>query len=173
MTEAKLFSELPKPVLECLYMMLESNLLEMSVFVSAFPLEPICQSPIEDIFYKTYLLMQMGDAPKEFREFDVTTGYGISCGNKTYYPDFLAEDKFSDYKLVIECDGHEFHSSKEQIAHDNERNRTLILNGYDVIHFSGSEIYKEPAKCVADAWKRFRIKSAERRGVTNDCLQNS
>ena len=55
----------------------------------------------------------------------------------------------NDYRLVIECDGHEFHKlTKEQVKHDNERDFNLKDCGYDVIHFSGSQIYENPWKCA-------------------------
>jgi very-short-patch-repair endonuclease len=69
---------------------------------------------------------------------------------------FCSEDMNRDdavyepFELVIECDGHDFHSSKEQIRHDNERDMDLRMSGYDVIHFSGSQIYNDPLGC-ADA----------------------
>ena len=46
-------------------------------------------------------------------------------------------------KIAIECDGHDFHSSKEQIMKDNQRTRILTKNGWSVIRYSGSEIYQD------------------------------
>lgn len=46
-------------------------------------------------------------------------------------------------KFNIECDGHAFHSSKEQISKDNARMRWLTLNGWNTIRLSGSEIYSK------------------------------
>ena len=54
-------------------------------------------------------------------------------------------------KLCVECDGHEYHSSREQIAHDNARTRDLLAGGCQVVRFSGSEIYADPAGCAAEA----------------------
>ena len=51
----------------------------------------------------------------------------------------------------IECDGYEFHQkTKEQIIYDNERERNLKKEGYEIIRFSGSEIISNPYKCVQD-----------------------
>ncbi len=56
-------------------------------------------------------------------------------------------------KLIIECDGHEFHEkTKEQVEHDNLRDYKLRIAGYDVLHFSGSQINKDPLKCAEDIW---------------------
>lgn len=50
---------------------------------------------------------------------------------------------------MIECDGHEFHEkTKEQVIYDNEREYKLKSAGYDVLHFSGSEIYNNPYECA-------------------------
>lgn len=46
----------------------------------------------------------------------------------------------SKRKIAIECDGHEFHSSKEQKARDNKRSRLLQSDGWRVLRYSGSEI---------------------------------
>jgi very-short-patch-repair endonuclease len=45
-------------------------------------------------------------------------------------------------KLVIECDGHDFHEkTKTQAQYDKERDRFLMSKGYTVFHFTGSELY--------------------------------
>lgn len=83
----------------------------------------------------------------------------IEDGEKTYRVDFALtmekfSDDFSDYSsvdIVVECDGHEFHQkTKKQVEHDNEREMRLKLLGYDVLRFSGSQIYKNPMKCAND-----------------------
>jgi len=44
-------------------------------------------------------------------------------------------------KIAIECDGYEFHSTKEQLTNDNIKNRMLQLNGWKIYRMSGSEIF--------------------------------
>lgn len=82
----------------------------------------------------------------------------INIEGKTYYADFLIKvsyfkkvgSKFDFRKnIVIEVDGHEFHQkTKEQVEHDNERERALQKAGYEVIRFSGTEIYHKSYKCA-------------------------
>ena len=56
--------------------------------------------------------------------------------------------------FVIECDGYEFHQkTKKQVEQDNERQRALQKEGYEVIRFSGSEIYHRPKKCALEVKK--------------------
>lgn len=56
--------------------------------------------------------------------------------------------------FVIECDGHDFHEkTKEQAQRDKERDRELLLKGIIPIHFAGSEIVGDPAKCAHKAFE--------------------
>lgn len=46
-------------------------------------------------------------------------------------------------QFIIECDGHDYHErTKEQAAHDKKRDRYFTENGYIVLRYTGSEIYK-------------------------------
>ena len=52
-------------------------------------------------------------------------------------------------KLVVECDGHDFHErTKEQAAKDRSRDRHLNAAGYDVFRFTGSELWRDPWGCA-------------------------
>jgi len=58
--------------------------------------------------------------------------------------------------LIVEIDGHEFHDrSKEQASRDRQRDRELILEGYTVLRFTGSDVYNDPERCVNDV--RFQL----------------
>lgn len=47
-------------------------------------------------------------------------------------------------KIIIECDGHDFHEkTKEQAKHDKERDRYFTAEGYEIYHYTGSEIYND------------------------------
>jgi hypothetical protein len=43
---------------------------------------------------------------------------------------------------------YKYHGSREQFTRDAGRERHLQEQGYRLISFSGSEVYKDPAKCV-------------------------
>ncbi len=54
-------------------------------------------------------------------------------------------------KLVVEVDGHNFHDrTKEQASRDRQRDRDLLLDGYKVIRFTGSDVYNNPFRCVEE-----------------------
>ena len=59
-----------------------------------------------------------------------------------------------DYpNIAIEMDGHDFHErTKEQVALRNERDRLLQTHGWMVLHYSGSEIARDPEKVVRSAY---------------------
>jgi hypothetical protein len=49
-------------------------------------------------------------------------------------------------KLVVECDGFKYHKSKEVFESDKKRDRLLQSKGYQVLRFSGSEIFRDTVK---------------------------
>jgi very-short-patch-repair endonuclease len=63
-----------------------------------------------------------------------------------YRVDFLVRPK----NIVIELDGHEYHSSKQDRTKDAQRERYLQRLGYSVVRFTGTEIKSNPQKCVQE-----------------------
>jgi very-short-patch-repair endonuclease len=47
---------------------------------------------------------------------------------------------YENIKILIECDGYEFHKSKEAFTSDRQRDRALKNKRIEVLRFSGSEI---------------------------------
>jgi hypothetical protein len=62
--------------------------------------------------------------------------------------------------IVVECDGFHYHSDKETFITDRQRDRALKALGYDVLRFSGSEIFKDlvhaPYELATYLWERAR-----------------
>jgi very-short-patch-repair endonuclease len=50
--------------------------------------------------------------------------------------------------LLIECDGKEFHSSKEQRAHDARKDAAAADRGYLTMRFTGSRIHRDADGCA-------------------------
>lgn len=73
-----------------------------------------------------------------------------------YRADFLVEvvrDGGTVGSIVVECDGHDFHErTKEQAQRDRQRDRKMTIAGYQVMRFTGSEIYRSAGKCAHDLW---------------------
>ena len=144
------FLNLPKRIQE---LMLVHNIMD-GIMPTTF-YEDI-DSPIEQIF-KTAFELYMDLNNKEY--IFLFPQMPIKIGKKKYIVDFyFEEDEYvnrfnTDKKIIIECDGHEFHQkTKEQVKNDNEREYDLKMAGYEILRFSGSQIYNEPFKCAEDAY---------------------
>jgi very-short-patch-repair endonuclease len=92
--------------------------------------EQVKESPIEQMFWK-----QAHQAiPGLIRQYPV----------QTYRIDFALPEK----KVAIELDGHEYHKTQEQRTYDAQRERTLQELGWQVIRFTGTEIYRDVSACI-------------------------
>ncbi|MBI3800231.1 MAG: DUF559 domain-containing protein [Deltaproteobacteria bacterium] len=91
-----------------------------------------CQSPLELLFWK------------QLRRLDA--GWVTQYPVKPYALDFA----LPACKLAIELDGHEFHKTKEQRTHDARKDRFLSKRGWTVLRFTGTEVYSDTKRCVAE-----------------------
>lgn len=78
--------------------------------------------------------------------------FGDSEKHGRYRVDFILKDA----RLIIELDGHDYHSTKEQLERDAIRQRYLTRAGYSVIRFTGREVNRDPAACVAEVREMYR-----------------
>ena len=115
-----------------------------------------CESPIEKLLaigFKSIGLESYKRSPI-IESIEISNQRTILCRNLKYRVDFLitVRDSIDRFKMyVVECDGHEFHEkTKEQVIYDNERTRDLQRAGYEVIRFSGTEIWNRPHKCAME-----------------------
>ena len=68
-----------------------------------------------------------------------------------------ASDLNVEAKIVIECDGHDFHErTKEQAERDRSRDRVLTTMGWTVLRFTGREIVRDPMACVISVGDAIR-----------------
>jgi very-short-patch-repair endonuclease len=66
----------------------------------------------------------------------------------------LSCPSISEKKVIIECDGHDFHErTKEQAARDRSRDRAAQEAGHMMLRYTGSEIYRDPLGCARAAVK--------------------
>lgn len=64
----------------------------------------------------------------------------------------------NERRLVVECDGAEFHSvTKEQVERDKRRDRYCAARGICVMRFTGSEIHRDPRGCAAEVGLWIRL----------------
>lgn len=50
--------------------------------------------------------------------------------------------------LLIECDGFEFHSSPDQVRHDERKDADALAAGHKTIRLAGGAIYRDPYACA-------------------------
>lgn len=123
-------------------------------------------SPIEKIFLTAFLIYSM----EKNKDIFIEPQTEIECNNKKYIVDFeirydeMCNPNFKkDFNLIIECDGYDFHQkTKKQVEYDNNREYDLKLQGYQILRFSGSEIYNEPMKCIEKVIKYIEEKAYDR-----------
>lgn len=135
-----------------------------------------CESPIEQIL-KLHLdaRFMMGVDFRHNMDVTATPQVELTLDGNTYRVDFMLriiddiaahmraetdEDRKSlERHIVVECDGHDYHErTKTQAQRDKSRDRTMLLHGYPVLRFTGSEIYKNPVQCCEEI-AQFIIKT--------------
>lgn len=116
------------------------------------------ESSIETLFYNAFEYVREFDR-KNREDYFLIPQKEVEVDNKLYRVDFMLINYLNDKetKIVIECDGYEYHSSKEQIIKDNQRQRDLENAGYIVIRFLGTEIFNNPISCVYEVYKRANL----------------
>lgn len=117
-------------------------------------------SPIEQILAVAIMFYEKVSTSKPKIKLNIKYQETISIEGSKYIADFVIYSAVVDNKtkklskpIIIECDGYEYHSKKEQMSRDYKRERALKLNGFDILRFTGSQIYNEPIVCVREIAK--------------------
>lgn len=73
------------------------------------------------------------------------------------------DGKSSWRKVIVECDGHDFHErTKEQAAKDRSRDREAQMQGFHILRFTGSELWRDPWGCAEKVCEwAFRVQFGE------------
>jgi len=114
-----------------------------------------CESPIEQLLSLALANLNIKNIHK-FNPFidvvEIEKQKEIYCNGKKYRVDFCIPVIYKNKEnqtFIVECDGHEFHQkTKEELEKDNNRTRNFQKAGYEVIRFSGTEIWHRPYKCA-------------------------
>lgn len=116
-----------------------------------------CESPVEQLLaisLEKINLLQMFKYNPFVDVIAIDKQEWLDCNGKQYRVDFLIPVIYKNQEnkmFVVECDGHEFHQkTKKQVEKDNERNRNLQKAGYEVIRFSGTEIWHRSDQCASE-----------------------
>ncbi len=118
-----------------------------------------CESPLEALMVEAicaFTFLQDRDFPQfSHRAAQSPGGCGwritLQAPIEKYRVDFLIEVPEEAIRIVVECDGHDFHErTKDQARRDRARDREIQALGYFVLRFTGSEIWADPWKCVEE-----------------------
>lgn len=138
----------------------------------------VMESPIEAIFWAWFEAANTLE-DRDVYAFNLTPQQAIATSSgKKYRFDFViefgpqitlnvaTERNIPAPNVAIELDGHDFHErTKEQVISRNERDREAQAEGWTILRFSGSELHRDPLKCVqavidickpkADEWSQM------------------
>ena len=115
-------------------------------------------TPIEKIMYA--ILTRIADCFNEAYDSEVQIDFLPQERIGKYCVDFVVHASYSDDKVIIECDGHDYHEkTKEQAKHDKERDRYLTSLGYKILRYAGSEIYNDFIKIEKELSKLLDVPS--------------
>lgn len=124
-------------------------------------------SPIEQIFYVGNYISSVAGG-NFFIELECQKEIVIVDTDKKYRVDFIVSfyiekrgDTSKEYDLirpiVIELDGKDYHSTTKQINADYERENDLKLQGYDIIRFTGRQVYNDVFGCLDKVCKLIEM----------------
>ena len=114
------------------------------------------QSPIEDMFWIAAQAICEAQNNRIDIDCDIQNQCGIYIFPQApigkYKVDFLVSQKGIGPEdilspVIVELDGHDFHDKdKHQRSYEKARDRYLVKKGYRVVHYTGSDVVKDPFK---------------------------
>jgi very-short-patch-repair endonuclease len=118
----------------------------------AHALAPKCESPIEvDFGTRMIKVLRVID--------DDTLSLASQYSIGPFRYDFaITREGRPQPVILVECDGREFHQSKEQLANDRLKDALARNLRIDLLRFSGSEIYSSLDECITRVLYWMRLK---------------
>lgn len=105
-----------------------------------------CESPIEALFLVAFLGVVMRDP--SYRIYPQTQ---VGTYRVDFLVTFMEGDPEYERRVIVECDGHDYHErTKEQAERDKRRDRTITAGGLPVLRFTGRELHRDPQDCVQE-----------------------
>ena len=111
-----------------------------------WPVYETIKDKISEIYFAT-----LNQETKKYETTNQNNEYSLTLNGKTIKPDFIALKE----KKIIEFDGDYWHSQKARgnQKRDEERNKLITSNGYQVLHIQEKNFKKNPAeeikKCIS------------------------
>lgn len=114
-----------------------------------------CDSPIEvQIGAAILMFFERANRPlKICKTIDLNSTIGglvlvPQFGWSFYRSDWAIFNTRTHGALLVECDGKGFHSSPEQVAHDQKKDAAALGRGYLTLRFTGSQIHRDADACA-------------------------
>jgi very-short-patch-repair endonuclease len=102
-------------------------------------------SPIEQIFMMEWHFLRL----EERFGVKLTPQHETTVEGQTYRIDFAITKGGAPIKLAVELDGHAFHEKTPlQASKDKQRERALVREGFTILRFTGTEVVRNPRKCL-------------------------
>ena len=140
-----------------------ANEIEGRICTAALEVFDAIESPLEAVFAAWWTAL--ADTEREVMGPCLMPQYEVALGDTVYRVDFsvgtgnldlLMDAHYVGLQwpcLAVELDGHEFHErTKDQVARRDARDRALHRDGWSLFHYSGSELYAAPLRCVREAY---------------------
>jgi very-short-patch-repair endonuclease len=119
----------------------------------------LCKSPIERLLLAALVwtkygyetgLVEISTMPSANTKVVILPQYQIGM-RQVDFAIIISGVAKEEIRIVVECDGHDWHEkTKEQAAHDKNRNRDLTIAGWKLLPFTGSEIWRNPQRCAGE-----------------------
>lgn len=108
-----------------------------------------CESPLEELFYKTYLRCSPAGDIRQYLA-GLVVQHTITVNGQTYRLDFAIPEK----KIAFEMDGYTYHGKeRKHFNRDRRRDLNLKLNGWEVHRFDGDMIRNDVVSVLEIAAK--------------------
>ena len=88
------------------------------------------------------------ESPIEIALYDAMVYYGLEPKCQYRIGKYRVDFAFPKYRLVVEADGKEYHSGRRAKWYDTRRENWLRSQAWDVLRFTGSEIFHAPYACA-------------------------
>lgn len=138
--------DMASPIEQKLYLALHAHLIDQLV---NYP-TTTCLQVSQKVSAVSAFLRAKGQA-SVFERGDVDFEIDVFLYLDCYLIDVGGRNVRCPFFMGIECDGHDYHErTKEQAAKDRSKDRILKVRGLEIIRFTGSEINRDPARCVAE-----------------------
>lgn len=134
---------------------------ESSSFVKWVNQDPKAPKDDKNTITTHIMLYYDWDLINSFHLSPQTTFKEISINNSYIRVDlFIWIPSQPNFKLIVECDGFKYHSDKTSFTADRVRDRILHSKGFQVLRFSGTEIFNNPLEKSLELYD-YLIKAKE------------